>query len=70
MMEAITRPSQRLHDVVGKPFRVLASGFRQCMVCEQTFSSLAARSHALLPCWPEKIVPNSLVSRLGARVMN
>ena len=64
MNEAPTRPSERPQDVLGKPFRVLASHFRECLVCEQTFSSRSARTHAQMPCWPATI-PNSLLSRLG-----
>ena len=68
MMEATTRTSEQPPDILGKPFRVLASGHRQCLVCEQTFSSQCARSHSQIPCWPAKIVTNSVLSRSGRRM--
>jgi len=64
-VETINRPSNRQADVIGKPFLVLASHLRLCLVCDQTFSSQQARIHASLSCWPAKIVPNSSLGRLG-----
>jgi hypothetical protein len=67
-MEAAARTSEQPPDILGKPFRVLASGLRQCLVCEQTLSSQCARSHSQTPCWPVKIVTNSAFKRLGRQM--
>jgi hypothetical protein len=40
-------------DRIGKPFRVLAGGIRQCIICEQAFTSLSAAQHSRLPYWPD-----------------
>lgn len=46
-------------DRVGKLFRVLTGGIRQCLICEQTFTSRSAAEHSQLPCWPDTLVQQS-----------
>lgn len=55
MQEGPTYSPDLASDQVGKLFKVLAGGLRQCLVCEQTFTSRSAAHHSQLPCWPELV---------------
>ena len=61
-MTKITEPvSAGRSDRIGKLFLVLTGGIRQCLVCEQLFSSPAAAEHALLRCMPNPALATPLV---------
>lgn len=59
MQKSTTYSSDVASDRVGKLFKVLAGGLRQCLVCEQTFTSHSAAHHSQLPCWPDELVQQS-----------
>jgi hypothetical protein len=59
MQEGINYPRDSASDRVGKLFRVLTGGIRQCLICEQTFTSRSAAQHSQLPCWPDELVQQS-----------
>lgn len=41
-------------DQIGKVFKVLAAGVRECLICEQVFTRQDSARHANVVCWPEK----------------